>query len=398
MGPACSALAMPVLLAVSLTAGLDVGLRTEVRATSAIEQQPASGELELSPRVAVDAKHGRGRFSASLEPQLVLRYDSASSHELFSRVELVGDLQASRTWRWGVQERFGYGQRRFSPAAAPLDASLQPLPTLAGLSYLQSVTTLGLEVTASRRAHLVGSLSYLVSGGADAASRAAMPLQHGPELRAGFSWALSRSDSLASTLAASMASFSSGQEIAVLELGEAWQKRLSRASNLRLAVGAGEALLQSRGASWEARTFPVAEAELAHRAPEGRAPLDLRLSARLGPFVDPLFARAYPRVEAAATGGWEARRDLRVYLLVSGAGSLDSGPARGDYGVFGEAGARWEAASGLGLALGVRGAVQRQALLSERPLPQWGGFVSALISEQVRSRAQGPASLRSRRP
>lgn len=381
LGAALAALAVAALDA---TAGLSATARTR----SVDPEGAPSGrrmELELGPRVEGSVRHGRSSVSGRLELRAVAPVAGVAGPFLdadrvgrLAAAEVRAEIPAVRAWRLAGALNGAYGVTDLLAGDVWLP---QAVPTTSLVPYLSTEGRLALTggPSARTRFHLEAGAS--VSGGADEAARATIPLQRGVAARAGMDRGLTPRDALTMSLSATGARFSTGASSghAAVELGY----RRQASPHVALTAGGGVAgIYDDRPDDAGGDVSPAATASgSVSWAPGGDRPAS-SLTLRVQPAVDRLTGAAALRAEASATvslvpgSGWTLEgRGAGAQVRPSGGsvGSLELRATR-RFGRFAD------------VSTGVYGTWQR----SERPeLPsffEWGSFLGV---SAWRGRARG---------
>jgi hypothetical protein len=200
-------------------------------------------------------------------------------------------------------------------------------------------------------------VGYQLAGGATTDARQSLPLESGPFGDAQFTQAVTHIDYLPTTVSASEASFSSGQEIVLTEIDQGWRHLWSRVTETRLALGVSEARVRTTAdAPHSFKTYPVAEGILAHHlSPHD----DVRLDVRVGPFVNRLIGFVDEQVQAtlAAT---RTRARFATHAYVTAAQSTSQSEVNAIRFASGELGGSYGTSQLVSFDLGVRGLWQHQ--------------------------------------
>jgi hypothetical protein len=234
----------------------------------------------------------------------------------------VGEAWHDRTVRLALFEYAQYGEENsaflFSPAngssnpltppGAPAPATgspaVQALANPVSVLYGYSRTDLTSEIALSRRWAETSLLEYSVQGGADAASRAVLPLVYGPRADVAFKWSATRIDAIETRLLGLHSDSSSGPCSPflltplpatsvceptgdIVQWTETWRRRLSRQSDAWL--GAGPAFVAARlmtAGSYEDAVYPAVLAGVQYLSSLEHVRTVVRFDAQLAPLVD----------------------------------------------------------------------------------------------------------------
>lgn len=362
-----------------LGAGLvaDGSLRVEARGgTTVAGQDPSAGSFSADLRSALLGPDGALRLNVA--PTAV--YSQGS--QVFVRGGIEGELRLGQTSLLRVRQRGGYGAVDLSPVSGALQAPAADagprLPPGSGFALLQeSSTAAEFESAVSQRLRISGSAAWSVSGGADAAARAAMPLSRGPQARTALEWAATRLDLLRAQLAALETRYSNGRSAAVASLTGEWRSTLSRSAEFSLSGGPAVGRISDEGQP--VRTLPYAVGAADLRAAVGRD-MQTSFGVSVEPLGDPLTGELVERASAHVSAGWEPTGRPSVTLRLSGSLALTDGNGgadsaeRGDRFLQAELSARVPVSRRTALFLGARGAALSRPLPGQ-PARQWVAFV-----------------------
>ena len=360
MSGACAALVASVVLGAS-------GLRYDLGATAQASYTTdwaalapfRTTQLEVVPRLGL--AYGERTFSLALNYHPQLLAGGSWSFSVLHRAILSFELRASRAFKLGAMASASLGTSDFryqsaslpppssptpgttppsaggteppAPTATPPSTSgaptqtVQSVPIVARATYLQANAGLGVEVRGSRDLGAKAILSYMLQGGADTASRLAVPLQRGPTVGVEVDWRLAGRHTLATILAGSYYTFPAeppavvGHVAWTSQLIGAWKHDLSRGNRLQLGLGVG-----ASGNAIESRDLAVRDV-----APVADGVLQLgslRVAAGYRPFVDFTSGLSSRRADAYASMGIPLSR--RWSLVANGAAAeIVSGLQRG---------------------------------------------------------------------
>jgi hypothetical protein len=369
-----------------LGAGLvaDGSLRVEARGgTSVAGQDPSAGSFSADLRSALLGPDGALRLD--IAPTAVL----AQGSQVFVRGAIEGELRLGQTSILRLRQRGGYGAVDLSPVSAAAQvagadpATAAPrLPPGSGFALLQeSRTAAEVDSALSQRLRISGSAAWTVSGGADAAARAAMPLSRGPQGRATLEWAATRLDLLRAQLAALETRYSNGRSAAMASLTGEWRTTLSRSADFSLSGGPAIGRISDEGQP--VRTVPYAVGAADLRLAVGR---DVRTSAGVSaePLGDPLTGELVERASAHVSAGWEPSGRPSVTLRLSGSVAVTGGSGgpdsaeKGDRFLQAELSARLPVSAHSALSVGARGAALSRPLPGQ-PARQWVAFVGYVV-------------------
>jgi hypothetical protein len=421
MLPACAALVASLTLQAGVTrytASLQAQARyfTDQEALAPL----STTALEVVPGIGIAYEDRTSSLGVAYVPRLVLVLDSPPP-QFFNQASLNAALRASPGLRLSGSASGCYGTNDFriqyalscgatvlppAPGAGP-----QPIPQTATVKYMSASVALGLEWHPSAPIQVSASASYLAQGGADAPTRALLPLQRGPSFLVALDWTAGRRDSLTTSLSASYYTFlrettvPGASEIAtnawISQALEAWQHEVGRGGRLRLGLGAGvagnaadslhlvarrtsvvaEAGFRQAFGREEARDRDRGEARAGASLPPWPPAILLDVGARLAPFVDYTSGLAYDRAEAFAALGWPLDLEWRLDASLS-AGIAVDGIQRGQATGASQLAASWAATRWLRLSAGLNGLWQRASPdFPASTIRQLGFFLGATFSQ-----------------
>jgi hypothetical protein len=338
------------VLAADYAATLDLSDRTEVRARST-QQISAPADQPISPQTSVlgidlyTQPQARLLISDRVLDWLVVYtpWLMLPDVELGVTPQLFQVGSASVAWhdrfvRLTLGEDGSYGlinSAYITPAQAVpgQPPTIQPAAEPTTLLLQSSRTYATASVRATRNASFALGAEYLLSGGADAASRAVIPDLHGPRAWASFGYDATRIDHLTTFASVQRADFTTapcaaapGQIVApgtlcapqdVLGMAEeTLTHKLSR--TVGLVLGAGVAVATDRltqDVPYGTVVFPVADASLqVHFGHEGKSIFEIY--GRLAPYVNMLYGIVsnYLIAEASLRDELTSRVAIRVAL------------------------------------------------------------------------------------
>ncbi len=252
------------------------------------------------------------------------------------------------------------------------------------------------SVRTSRRATFALDVEYLLSGGADAASRAVTPDLHGPRAWASFGYDATRADHLTTFASVQRADFATapcaaapGQVVApgtmcapqdVLALAEeTLTHNLSR--TVGLVLGAGAAVTSDRltgDVPYGTTFFPVADASLqVHFGHEGKSLF--AIYGRLAPYVNMLYGIVSNYLIGEASLRDELTTRIAVRVAVGAAETLPTDTPAATNLVRGEVELDYRASRWVELAVGERGYWQEE--LGFGAFVSTFGFVGITVRE-----------------
>jgi hypothetical protein len=252
-----------------------------------------------------------------------------------------------------------YGATNFAALTLPASAEGMPprvdvIPVSQIVHFESSSTTLSSRLEGPRW-ELRSAIAYELSGGADNASRAVVPLQQGPLGEAVWTFAESPVDHLVTTATASETTFSSGPEILIGEGDEGWKHQWSAFTETDFTLGVSEARVQpSALAPISTQTNPVVDALFEQRVLFDEDRVSLRVDARLGPVVNRLLGIVDERIQCSVLSKWTRG----PFALSAFASAQQSVPTGGPYAtelLAGELALSYAATEVVALDVGVRG-------------------------------------------
>lgn len=397
------------------------GLSSVARYYTDVEAvQPLSATaLELEPSLGLEHDERTSTLRVAYFPRLVM-VAASPPPQFFNQASLGLALRPDPTLRltggasgcygtndFRVQYALACGAAALAPGAGP-----QPIPQVPTVKYMNASGALGFESRPAARIAVSGTLSYLVQGGADAPSRALLPLQRGPSFLAALEWAAGRDDALTTSVSGSYYAFlrealaPGASEPAtsawISQVVEVWQHAVGRGGRLRLGLGVGVAgdandlprlVLRTTSAVGEVgfqQAFgrrederpPPREGDIPGAAPGRWAPeIVLNAGARVTPFVDFTSGLPYERAEASASLGWPLDQDWRLEASISAGVALD-GVQRGQATATAQLAATWVATRWMRLSTGLNGLWQRAgADFPASSFRQVGFFLGATFAQ-----------------
>lgn len=397
------------LLGAPVQASLEAGVRQEMRArsrTAADVGARVAGDAELRPHLIAGLAFSYPHFVLGYSPILNLRepYGRGARAEVLHNAELRMDLPLNQRFRLSAAQNLSYGENDFSSLTAlinPAGTALEPVPRGLKARTLSSASSAGLQAQLSRLVTFGMTLGFTYSGGADRPSRAGLPIQRVFRLGTELGVRVSPLDSLATLLAASRTSFDTGAATHVLELGERWQRRLARHTDLTLTAsvnavqerrfslmpGAAVSLVQrfavprlAPSEGGDGQTSGHAQAGGAARA----AGLEGRLGASVAPYFDRLTTQLYERVQADASLLWAITNRAAATGSALWAMSLATpASSRMVLGLI-QTGVSYRMDVAWQIEGGARNAWDWPLGPGQRPLHHWEAYVALSLREQLR--------------
>jgi hypothetical protein len=425
MLPACAALVASLALQAGV-ARYTASVQTQAQYFTDLEAlAPVSATaLEVVPYLGLTYEERTSSFGVAYFPRL-FQVVGSPPPQFFHQASLNLALQPDPGLRLSGAAIGCYGTNDFriqyalacgaavlapAPGAGP-----QPIPQVSTVKYMSASGALGVESRLSARILLSATASYLAQGGADAPTRAVLPLQRGPSFLVALGWTAGRRDSLTTSLSGSYYAFlrenvppganEPTTNAWISQLLEVWQHDVGRQGRLRLGLGVGVAgnavdfprlVIRRTSLVAEAsfqQAFGRQEAPAPDRGeqrPEAGLPgwspaILLTVGARVAPFVDFTSGLAYNRAEAFASLGWPLDLDWRLDASLSGGIALD-GIQREQATATGQLAATWMPARWLRLSTGLNGLWQRAGVAypATSTIRQVGFFLGATFLESGR--------------
>jgi hypothetical protein len=358
---------LALALATAMAGEFTLTDRSEVRLRQpGVNPPDTSLDIETAPEARLALGSRRVECGLAYTPRLtlfdvnVVGVDPVILH--------AGEARAAwhdRRIRLTLDEIASYGRMNFASLTPTSGSQGAPqrvdvIPTSRVLTFESSTTTLTSRMALPRWV-LGSAVGYQLSGGADADTRAVLPLQYGPlgELTADRS--LSHLDDAITTLAGSEATFTSGPELVLVEADEGWRHAWTRTTETRLTLGASEARTRASPAGPHSfETDPVAEADLRQRFLAEGDRVDAQCSVRLGPVVNRLLGVVDERVQGTVGATWTHGR-YEVRASGSAAQSVHASSATAVALVLGEVALSYRLSKYTLIDFGVRGLWQKQA-------------------------------------
>ncbi|GAC1351783.1 MAG: hypothetical protein NVS3B20_06470 [Polyangiales bacterium] len=365
------ALLLSVLMSTPVRGSLSVSDRSEVRVR---QTDPVEGrvlDVETAPRADLHLDTRLTEFTLAYSPRFTVRHVNLEQRPEVLQTAFVRETFRERHAQFSVYEdatfgnqNFGYllqpgATTTFAPQPGQATPGVETLPASTTILYESLRTGFSARVTPARRWVYLSLFEYVVSGGADEASRKTLPLQYGPRGEQSIEYAASRRDQLISTWSASRVIVSSGPEITLIETSESVRHHFSlHTQSVFLAGFARVALHSSSQAPLSYVNFPVGEVSVLHALAEDH--LDLRFAVRVAPMIDRLNGQVDERVQATLASVFSPSRR---FSLRAQAGALQSVPsdARNALSLaIGEASVAYQAGRHFTVEGGARFAVQKQ--------------------------------------
>jgi hypothetical protein len=246
-------------LARTVTGAVDTGyvleLKGEVRerTLSYPESEPSSfQEVWLQPILVLELAGHLLEGAVDYRPEFTFYDQVGQEFAVLQRASLTGRLRMGPQWRLTGSAIGSYGdassiQIAYSGPQAPPGTpptSIQPVPLVSYIKYVNGVATLGVEGVLTPTVQLRTSAEVFVDGGADAAAEAQWPLEWGGRLLGGVDWTASARSLLRSEIRLSKTRLESGWGAFIGLATETW--RFSATRQTTLSVGAGLSYASSR--------------------------------------------------------------------------------------------------------------------------------------------------------
>lgn len=360
----------------------EISLRTEARSRApdpSTSSTFVAGDLQLDGTVGGSFGRENARTSIVYSPRLLIvePYGRAKT-EVMHRGQVGWDLQFSSGRRIRASEQFSYGLNDFSPlvATAGTPPSLDRLPEVRTVRYVESNSSVGLDYDISPRLRGAFTAAYLIGGGADETARAFIPLQSGPTLSGRLNWLQSPRDTLSGGLIASYVDSSNDRSAVLLDLLATWQRLLEPRTQTELGVGV--AASHEWGLRHRDAILPAALAGIKHQIPLRSRQIEWNARVRIAPVIDRISGTVYTRLEGTAGLNYDPRPDVRLNAY-AGTSVAVSGDVSGDKLGFAALGASYKINPHFSLDAGARGSWIYNSVFSGGFT--WAGFVSATVSD-----------------
>jgi hypothetical protein len=359
-----SALALPLIAALSslASAGADLSLRVEGRATG-LAEQPQPEEYRtgyfVTPSALLAAEgaaiRGTGLYSAQIWTTSV---ETRATPLVNHRAEASLEVAPEGGWRAVLTAA---GARGRTDPLEPVGAPATPgggtqLPSAGALAFEEFHGALRLEAPLGERATLATEASGALSRATEPAGRLVLPDQRSARLLAELSLRVTERDELrfgARGEAALTEVTGSGSRSSVAAVSGSWTRQL--ATGLQARMGAGASLYSEVGSERSTHVLPNGECA-ATWAGGGAVPTG-EGAVRVTTFVDRFTGAVLPMSEAGVNLRWATGADHSLAAFISGGASLDGTTT------VGSAEARWSAGLRVDLVLevGCRARVQRDS-------------------------------------
>lgn len=356
---------------------VELGVRTETR--SRVSRATALGtetalDVEVVPSVRLDVRGRTLAFSASYDPRLLATdLEEDGRVQVLHRAELAGTAYVTPVWRLRAAARGERGARELVQLVAPAAGGIDPVRTFSLLETEGGELALAAYGEPSPRWRLEASATGRIDGGADASSRALLPLQRTAIGTGALSWFATPRDALGVAGAASVAALEGGGRARIASGLATWRHALDRTWDLRLGAGAAWSETDRAGQPGDSTRSAVGEAALAGLGDEGR--LRGQLAIRFAPAVHRLTGDVDQRTEASL----DLEGAITPRLGVGGNAWGAFIPRAGeDRALLGGAAVRatWRVDRTLTLTGGLFGQLQRDPLVAPGVQRQLGSFVA----------------------
>jgi hypothetical protein len=314
---------------------VEVADRTEIRAR-ATQGLPVAFDAVTIPSARAAILERQWSYTGLYAPTLTLQDMQASVTPVVLHAGSLAVAWHDRIARVTLREEATYGRQNTANLALLATGTVTPdgrppviqaLPQAETITTASSRTTLATELRPARRVTVAASVSYNVSGGLDAASRAVIPQQRGPFAEASVGYAVSRVDLATGALAVARSDFTSGpcialqvqpggaptggaatpattcapqNETAVATAG--WRHTFSR--RVDGSIGAGISEIRTRLSDQEAfvtKPYAAGSASLGYRVGLARHVTTARLEGQVAPVVDLRTGVADDRAQVTLT-------------------------------------------------------------------------------------------------
>jgi hypothetical protein len=368
--------------AAALYGTLEISDQSEMRVRSGPGLVGPVVDLETTPTVKIGGHSRQWEISASYAPRFTLLQIGAGAQPAVLHGASVGATLHDRIISISFYEDASYGDQTFTslapdPTIAPGAPQLQPIPAAEIIHYASSRTGCSARLSALRRWIFGAQFEYLLSGGVDASSRAAVPFQSGPHAAISAMYAASRGDSVTASFDVSRALFSSGEDDVLVQLTESWRHAFGRDMESTLGAGIGWAATRDGALdSIHSVAYPVVKAALARRFRPPR--VETGLSLQLSPVVNRLNGVVGESLEGTATARWSPTRALTVQGQLGAARSIQGTQAGALARVLDEVAVSYRLSELVELRGGARSAWTSTLGADASPL-QWVVFAGATI-------------------
>ncbi len=380
------------VLAAAVDVKYDVSARLEARGRTALPGDTGTGvtgDLELAPVGDLSLTTEHSSFLFQYTPTLIWREPQTGGKLLPLQRGRVAYSERFRHATLLLQQEGAWGLADIGSLRAPdgsLPTAVSEVQTLGAVPYLRSVTTGSLEVLPGRDVSFGLMANYSISG-SPVGTVGGLPLQQGPSASLHARFPLTRRDGLTTTALFASSTFDTGQELAVVQLLETWDRALSRTMTFTIGGGAAvtrEVVVATQGIPGTyLEVLPAAAASLGWRSSVAGSPVGFAASLRLAPFADRFTGFVYERLEGRLQANWQPDRKWVVSAGASGALAVDMGRAEqaGDRLVGGDAAVNYVPTTWLLLSATAR------VLWTEQPRTGAPGLVQAVGSVSVTVRA-----------
>jgi hypothetical protein len=333
-------------------------------------------EVVINPRIGLEYEERGLLFGMAYFPQIVI--GSTAALQYLHQAQFLTRVEMSPTLKVTFNAAGSYGTRNYTLQTPATPGPIQTLPSDLTPLYTYGLGSVELDYRGSELFRAAFTLSYIAQGGADADSRASLPLAYGPNFVGLLEWRVSKDDTLGIVPTVYYYNFLPGEPAWVAQLVGTWKRSLSPDASIRLGAGVGVAgQVLGFPALVLRSTSPIGDVVYAQtlRGPDIR----IGLSAHAGPFIDLTTGNAYQRADLAASVSIGVHRDWRLEGAFSG-GLAMNGPQRGQLTSSSQAAAAWTPATWARLSFGVRGLTQTESPnIPGSAFQQVGTFFSVLL-------------------
>lgn len=317
---------LALITAAAIYGTVELSDQSEVRVRNAPGLAGPVVDLETTPALKIGVHARRWEIAAGYAPHLSLLQIGAGAQADVLHGAWMSATVHDRVTSISFYEEGSYGDQTFTslvsdPTIAPVTPQVQPIPAAEIIHYASSRTGCSAKLSTLRRWELDALFEYIMGGGLDASSRAAMPFQAGPHGAIGAAYQASREDSVRASLDVSRSLFSSGEDDTLLQLTESWRHTFGRDTTSTLGAGIGWAATRDSPLdSIHSHAYPVVTAALTRRFPTAR--VDTELSIGLSPVVDRLNGLVGEWLQEAANATWSPTRAFAVRGQIGAAQSI----------------------------------------------------------------------------
>jgi len=212
-------------------------------------------------------------------------------------------------------------------------STLQPRVPDGPIRYGNLTSALAVSEQVNRSLRLGAILTYAIAGGLNDEARATSPYTRGTAISVNgvYVWLFSARNVFSTSITATQAWSSLGNEVTSLFGNESWAHRFNARTASTLSAGVSITRVPFGDQYSAISVFPTFSATISHSTRLARGMLTLTLAAFSAPTLDPLRATVDPRVGAQGNLGWT--RD-RFSARVSGGASVSIADSGNNAGAF----------------------------------------------------------------